>query len=90
MATIGKFTIYAIGVIFSGLFLKLAWARFFVPLGIPNLQGYAHAFGVAALVAYLTKNTEQKDEREEAEKLVMAILLPTVSLFFAWIYKLCM
>lgn len=90
MEALGKITLSVIGAICSGIFLKLAWSWFFVPLGIPDLKGYAHAFGVAVLVGYLTKNTNYKDNREEAEKIAAAVLYPAIALLFAWIYKLCM
>lgn len=38
----------------SGFVTYSLWSWFLTPLGIPALQGYAHALGIGLLVTYLT------------------------------------
>jgi len=93
MEAFGKFCALILGLaisaILSGYVLLKCWVWFLVPLGIPALQGYAHAFGVALIVKALTY-TYVKDERESAERIIAAILGPILILFFAWLYHSCM
>lgn len=82
--------------IFNGYALSVLWGWFIVPtFGAPAL-GIVPAIGVAMVVNYLTYQThnckkEKKSFGEQlAEGTMMAILKPSLALFFGWIVHLFM
>ena len=82
--------------IFTGYTLSVLWGWFVVPtFGVPALH-IVPAIGVAIVVSYLTYQTHDcvKEEMSYGKAIgkgiAMAILKPSLALFFGWIVRLFM
>jgi hypothetical protein len=71
-------------ILVHGFVLKLMWAWFLVPLGLPAL-GLAHACGLGLLARYLTWQRIPKSEEDEdanARRLALNFIYPCIILGF--------
>lgn len=60
---IALFIGWLLSLCFSAAVTVSLWDWFLVPLGVPALQGYAHALGIGLIVAYLTTRIGQTTEK---------------------------
>jgi len=82
--------------IFNGYALSVLWGWFVVPtFGAPAL-GIVPAIGIAMVVSYMTNQMHdcKKEERSLGEEIgrgtFVAIVKPSLALFFGWIVHLFM
>lgn len=82
--------------IFNGYVLNVLWRWFVVPTFDAPQLGIVPAIGVAMVVNYLVRQTHDcvKEEKGFGEKIaegtVIAIVTPSLALFFGWIVHLFM
>jgi hypothetical protein len=81
-----KFLISLLSSIVLAVYIKTAWLWFIVPLGVQPLTGYAHAFGLSALLTVLTNSPQTEDTRSVDSKLFDGLLLPTAAFLCSAIY----
>lgn len=92
-AIVGIPVLIALGSIFNGYALKVLWGWFIVPIfHLPQLS-IPSAIGIALVVGYLTKQTNDCEEKERSggEKfsraVLEAILRPSLALLVGWIVQ---
>ncbi len=93
-ALVGVPLLLALSSIFNGYALKVLWGWFIVPIfHLPQLT-IPSAIGIALVVGYLTKQTNDcKKEKERSggeaffHLIALAILQPSVALFMGWIVQ---
>ncbi len=96
METIGKVTLFAIGIILSVLYhgyaLSVIWGWFFVPtFGLAPLNIPA-AIGISLVISHMTTPIPDKPKDESFEEgiynaISKAIVKPSCALLFGWIIK---
>jgi hypothetical protein len=72
----------------SGFVTYSLWGWFLVPLGVPALQGYAHALGIGVFVTYLTIRLDCKTEGTTwGHKMLVWAMWYTFIWCFGWVLK---
>jgi len=92
-AIVGVPLLIALSAIFNGYVLKVLWGWFIIPIfHLPQLS-IPSAIGIALVVGYLTKQTNDCKEKERtggeriSRAILEAVLRPSFALFFGWIVQ---
>lgn len=66
--------LFVLAVVVDGFVLTYLWGWFLVPLGLVQI-GMAHAIGVSILVSYLTHQTNNSDDNDDASKTFWTMII---------------
>jgi len=70
--------------IINAFVISTLWGWYIVPFFLSKPLPLSIAFGLSLLIGYMQSGLYRKDDRETKEKIIQAIVVPSVTLFFGW------
>ena len=70
-----------------GVVLSKFWLWFVVPLGVPPLRSYCHAFALMSLLRLIPWQAQALDEEEVAVRAINLIGVSAVTLGIGWLCR---